>query len=144
MSKIERFVAMIFDIGATFDPTKFPQTGVGKLIAEAQFAALINDPADHHGERRIDPGLGSGIEHPVEPQILGKFEQSVAGPEFPGGENFKSIGRISWDNALAKSKLQQFELVKRATRDPAVLGVNIFANGFVSKGGAQQPDRIFA
>lgn len=63
---------MFIDIHGAFGATEFPKRGVFPLVGEEEFAALIDDAADDHGEGVANPWLGGfGIEGAVEADVFG-------------------------------------------------------------------------
>ena len=66
---------MFIDVHGAFGAAEFPEGGVFPLVGEGEFAALIEDAADDHGEGVADPGLGGfGVEGAVEADVFGEGE----------------------------------------------------------------------
>jgi hypothetical protein len=63
---------MYIDIHVAFGAAEFPKCGVFPLVGEEEFASLIEDATDDHGEGVADPWLrGFGIVGAVEADVFG-------------------------------------------------------------------------
>ncbi len=89
---VHRQIAMLFDIDRALDAAQFPQGGVLPLVGEGQLAAGVNDPPDDHGQAILHPRFLTGVEGPIQLQILGQLQQRIAGSIFFGVESLKSLG----------------------------------------------------
>jgi hypothetical protein len=118
---------MFLDVDRPLGATEFPQGGVFPLVRQRQFAAGIDQPADDHGQAILDPSLLAGVEGPVQAQLLGQFQQRVAGPVFLGGAQLHRFGRALRDHLAAEGGLQQLELREAQAGEAAVGGMFDFA-----------------
>jgi hypothetical protein len=127
---------MLVDIDGPIDPAEFPQ---GRRIVEmgkAQFAALVDDPADDHRQSQADPRFGPGVEGSIQAEFFGKLEQAAGGPEFFGIEQPAGLRGIDRHDLAAEGGLNELELSQGQVVDAAVGGVLDFA--LEAEGGANE------
>lgn len=136
---------MFVDVDGAFGAAEFPEGGVFPLVGEGEFAALIEDASDDHGEGVADPRLGGlGVKGAVEADVFGEGEQGGGCAVFLGGEDFEGVGVGLGEDIVAEGGLDVEQGAQRQASEAAVLLVFDFAVGRIAEGRAQDADGVLA
>ena len=128
---------MALDVDGALGATQLPQGGVGRFVAQGQFAAGIEHPAHDHGQRIGHPGLRRArVEGAVQPELLGQRQQRGAGAVLLTGPQLQGFGRRFGHDLPPEGGLQEFKLLQGEAGEAAVVGV--FDLAVLAVGGTDQ------
>jgi hypothetical protein len=129
---------MGLDVHRSWDPALFPESGVGALVGQKELAALIDKASGDHGQHVFDPGIGPGIESPVQFEFFGQLEHGATGAVFSGLKDLKRVGVALGQSLSSEGGLNEFELFEAQAGEAAMVGVHDFA--LLAEGGAENAD----